>query len=326
MEAATTFTEALDYIETHTDHDSNTSDASSLNKQIVTLINNRSAMYEKGNLPELAVEDCNKILEVYDITHSKARQRKLRILEHKFQDYYQALVECCALQLQYMQQHRDQLRMGLPPSSPPPVQQEKLEELVQKLVPEQVDIYFKKIEQSQKDNPRLPSDYTLSQLLKSYTGYNAWMAVAARDGSVSTLKKELEKLEGGDDPVAIADMSSLLMKIGRRHIFDGDYASARETILKGYAMVEDNEKVQSVMKEDDYARLLEWAGMIKHWAYELDAAIDCYRKCAELEPINVCLYIYIHYYNCCDYLCSNYNFCIFEVFCPCQIQNSLLFL
>ena len=76
MEAAEIFTEALDYIETHTDHDSNTSDASSLNKQIVTLINNRSAMYEKGNLPELAVEDCNKILEVYDITHSKARQRK----------------------------------------------------------------------------------------------------------------------------------------------------------------------------------------------------------------------------------------------------------
>mmetsp|Transcript_52233 Transcript_52233/g.59185 ORF Transcript_52233/g.59185 Transcript_52233/m.59185 type:complete len:646 (-) Transcript_52233:29-1966(-) len=288
LEAATTFTEALDYIETHTDHDSNTSEASSLNKQIVTLINNRSAMYEKGDLPELAVEDCNKILEVYDVTHSKARQRKLRILENKFQDYYQALVECCALQLQYMQQHRDQLRMGLPPSSPPPVQQEKLEELVQKLVPEQVDIYYKKIQQSQKDTPRLPSDYTLSQLLKSYTGYNAWMAIAACDGTVPTLKMQMEKLEigSGDDPVAIADIASLLMKLGRRHVFDGDYALAREVILKGFEMVKNDEKVQSVMKGDDYARLLEWAGMVKHWAYELDAAIDCYRKCAELEPIN----------------------------------------
>ena len=248
-------------------------------------------MYEKGNLPELAVEDCNKILDVYDITHSKARQRKLRILEYKFHDYYQALVECCALQLQYMQQHRDQLRMGLPPSSPPPVQQEKLEELVQKIVPEQVDMYYKKLEKKQKDKPRLPSDYTLSQLLKSYTGYNAWMAVAARDGSVSTLKLKIDKLNNGsgDDLDVTADLASSLMRLGRRYIFDGNYVLARESILQGFALVETNKDVQSAMKEDDYPRLLEWAGMVKHWAYELDAAIDCYRKCSELEPINVCI-------------------------------------
>ena len=248
-------------------------------------------MYEKGNLPELAVEDCNKILDVYDITHSKARQRKLRILEYKFHDYYQALVECCALQLQYMQQHRDQLRMGLPPSSPPPVQQEKLEELVQKIVPEQVDMYYKKLEKKQKDKPRLPSDYTLSQLLKSYTGYNAWMAVAARDGSVSTLKSKIDKLNNGsgDDLDVTADLASSLMRLGRRYIFDGNYVLARESILQGFALVETNKDVQSAMKEDDYPRLLEWAGMVKHWAYELDAAIDCYRKCSELEPINVCI-------------------------------------
>lgn len=248
-------------------------------------------MYEKGNLPELAVEDCNKILDVYDITHSKARQRKLRILEYKFHDYYQALVECCALQLQYMQQHRDQLRMGLPPSSPPPVQQEKLEELVQKIVPEQVDMYYKKLEKNQKDKPRLPSDYTLSQLLKSYTGYNAWMAVAARDGSVSTLKSKIDKLNNGsgDDLDVTADLASSLMRLGRRYIFDGNYVLARESILQGFALVETNKDVQSAMKEDDYPRLLEWAGMVKHWAYELDAAIDCYRKCSELEPINVCI-------------------------------------
>lgn len=288
LEAAKTFTEALDYIENHANHDSNIPEASSLNKQIVTLINNRSAMYEKGNLPELAVEDCNKILDVYDITHSKARQRKLRILEYKFHDYYQALVECCALQLQYMQQHRDQLRMGLPPSSPPPVQQEKLEELVQKIVPEQVDMYYKKLEKNQKDKPRLPSDYTLSQLLKSYTGYNAWMAVAARDGSVSTLKSKIDKLNNGsgDDLDVTADLASSLMRLGRRYIFDGNYVLARESILQGFALVETNKDVQSAMKEDDYPRLLEWAGMVKHWAYELDAAIDCYRKCSELEPIN----------------------------------------
>lgn len=286
LEAASTFTEALVYIETHTDND--TSAGSSLNKQIVTLINNRSAMYEKGNLPELAVEDCNKILEVYDITHTKARQRKCRILENKMHDYYQALVECCALQLQYMQQHRDQLRMGLPPSAPPPVQQEKLEELVQKLIPEQLEEYDKKIIQRIKENPMLPADYTLSSLLKSYTGFNAWMAKAAKDGSVSEMIKKVEEQgpKAGGDAAATADVASLWMRIGRRHIFDGNYALAREAILKGYALVENDEKIQVVMKDDGYARLLEWTGMVKHWAYELDGAVSCYRKCAELEPIN----------------------------------------
>lgn len=288
LEAASMFTEALDYIETHDDQDSSTPESSSLNKQVITLINNRSAMYEKGNLPELAVEDCNKILDVYDIAHTKARQRKLRILEHKFKDYYQALVECCALQLQYMQQHKDQLRLGLPPSAPPPVAQEKLEELVQKLVPEQLEEYDKKIIQKIKANPPLPSDYTLSQLLKSYTGYNSWMAKASSDGQASKMQKEVEEMQSKlmDDPAAIADVASLYTKIGRRHIFDGNYALARESILKGYALVEDDENVQSIMKNDDYARLLEWAGMVKHWAYELDSAVTCYKKCAELEPIN----------------------------------------
>ena len=286
LEAAATFTEALDCIESYTDDES---ESNSLTKQIVTLINNRSAMYEKGNLPELAVEDCNKILEVYDLTHVKARQRKLRILENKFKDYYQALVECCALQLQYMQQHKDQLRLGLPPSAPPPVQQEKLEELVQKIVPEQLEEYDQKIIQKIKENPQLPSDYTISQLLKSYTGYSSWTAEASSGKPASEMEKEVEDLlcKPMEDAAAIADVASLWMKIGRRHVLDGNYSMAREAILKGYGLVEDDVKVQSVMKDDDYARLLEWTGMVKHWAYELDAAIKCYKKCADLEPLNV---------------------------------------
>ncbi len=287
LEAAHAFTEALDYIETHTDDAG--SPETSLTKQIVTLINNRSAMYEKGDLPELAVEDCNKILEVYDLTHTKARQRKLRIVENKFQDYYEALVQCCALQLQYMQQHKDQLRLGLPPSAPPPVQQDKLEELVQKLVPEQLDEYDKKIIERIKENPQLPSDYTLSQLLKSYTGYDGWMAKARSDDKLSVMEMRVDQLESkaGDNPASLADVASLWLKIGRRHIFDGNYENARKAILKGFDLVENNETAQGFMKEDDYARLLEWAGMVKHWAYELQAAIKCYKKCAKLEPNNV---------------------------------------
>eukprot|EP00980_Cylindrotheca_fusiformis_P025082 scaffold13018_cov65-Cylindrotheca_fusiformis.AAC.1 len=81
LEAAQAFTDALTLIESETDH-SDPKKSSSLNKQIVTLINNRSAMYEKANLPELALEDCAKILEVYDMVHTKARTRKLRLLEN----------------------------------------------------------------------------------------------------------------------------------------------------------------------------------------------------------------------------------------------------
>jgi tetratricopeptide (TPR) repeat protein len=57
FEAAEAFTEALNLIETkkksEVDKDSVTS--SSLNRQLVTLLNNRSAMYEKADLPDLAL-------------------------------------------------------------------------------------------------------------------------------------------------------------------------------------------------------------------------------------------------------------------------------
>jgi tetratricopeptide (TPR) repeat protein len=287
LEAAAAFTEALDYVESHA-----ATSNPSLNKQIVTLINNRSAMYEKAFLPELAIEDCNTILEEHDISHNKARLRKLRILETKYHDYYQALVECCALQLLYMQQNRDQLRLGLPASSPPPIPQSKLEELVHKLVPEQLDEYFNKAQALQKINPRLPADFTVSQLLKSYTGYNSWMAKAAKDGPISKLRKQLESMvKESKDETVIADKASLLMKMGRRYVYDGTYVLARETILKAYDMVYDKPKVQAVMQDDDFARLLEWAGMVKHWTYDLEGATDCYQKCAQLEPNNVSLAI-----------------------------------
>ena len=166
-----------------------------------------------------------------------------------------------------------------------------MEELVHKLTPEQLEEYDKKIIQNIKSDPQLPSDYTLSQLLKSYTGYADWMAKAKSDGDASELQTQAEDLQSKsnmeDDLSTIADVASLWMKVGRRHIFDGEYALARTAILKGFDLVKDDETVQSVMKDDDYARMLEWAGMVKHWAYELKDAIACYQKCSQLEPINV---------------------------------------
>lgn len=283
MEAAQAFTEALLLIESETDH-SDPKKSTSLNKQIVTLINNRSAMYEKGNLPELALEDCSKILEVYDMVHTKARTRKLRLLENS-KHFYPALVEVCALQLLFMQKHRDTLRMGLPPSSQPPVPQSKLEELIAKILPEQMEAYEKIAKETKED--MLPSGYTLMQLLKSYTGYNSWMAKAARDGSIVKLQKDLGGLPTTTDSVAVANRASLMMKIGRRYVYDGKYSLARETLLDAYKLVDGKKEVQNAMNSDDYARLLEWTGMVKHWTYDLKGASQCYEACSLLEPINV---------------------------------------
>jgi hypothetical protein len=294
LEAAKAFTDALEFIELHTDHTditSNTSSASSsLNKQIITLINNRSAMYEKGKFPELALEDCNKILEVYDRAHTKARTRKLRILED-FDQNYNALVEVCALQLLYMQQNRETLRMGIQPASPPPVPQSKLEDFIVKLVPEQLALWEAKLEEKKKLADTLPSDYTLLQLLKSYTGYNSWMAKAARDGNMDKIDKELldalPQDDNDDSPTAKADQASILLKKGRRHVYQGQYQDARLTLLKAFELVDGKPDVYNLMKDDAYARLLEWTGMVKHWTYDLDGATECYQQCADLEPINV---------------------------------------
>ena len=59
------------------------------------------------------------------------------------------------------------------------------------------------------------------------------------------------------------------------------------------------------MNNDDYPRLLEWTGMVKHWTYDLDGAETCYQKCADLEPINVSIYKCFCYVSslCCVSLC-----------------------
>jgi tetratricopeptide (TPR) repeat protein len=105
LEAATCFTEALAFIE-------NAEDAT-LEKQAITLLNNRSAMYEKAGLTELALFDIDAVIK-RDVGHTKARLRKVRLLECEKQ-YRDALVEVCAIQLRWVK-----YPMLLFPVSPPP--------------------------------------------------------------------------------------------------------------------------------------------------------------------------------------------------------------
>ena len=271
IEAADAFTEALDLIADN----GGSKESAALARQVTTLINNRSAIYEKGGFADLALLDCAAILE-QDVGHNKARTRTLRILESQ-ERYAEALVQVCALQLKFMQENRTQLRMGVPLQ--PPVSQQKLEEVIAKIIPGEVEkcmeIANKKIERP------LPSPYTLTQLLKSFSGYNAWMSKAARGGTVPVLTAALE---AETDP---CKQASLFLKRGLRHVHDKSYEKAAIDFEAGLGLVEDKPDLQDALEEDDYARLLEWVGMSRHWKYDLDGALKVYQKCSELEPTNV---------------------------------------
>jgi len=314
MEAAETFTEALDLIEekrgsnkskspSSTSDNDSSSTKSSLTRQIITLTNNRSAMYEKATLPDLALSDCDAVLDL-DPTHAKARTRRLRILESQ-KRHTEALVEVCALQLKYMNDNRDKLRLGLPPTGNPPVAQSKIEELVTLIQPEEMKRAQDAMSAKSVDKRELPSVYTITQLLKSFSGYNKWMGDAAKGGTVAKFTSQIEDMLDGvprKSTEAFADSNAtkatLLLHRGRRYAFEKEFAKAVKDFDDAYALVEDvngsdegdheqmKKAIVKAMESDDYARLLEWTGMCKHLRYELKGALDCYERCSELEPEN----------------------------------------
>ncbi|GAX20186.1 hypothetical protein FisN_12Hh031 [Fistulifera solaris] len=267
LEAAEIFTQALELIDGQGER------TSSLLRQNITLLNNRSAMYEKGNLPELSLQDCQAILDL-ELNHSKARTRKLRILEG-MKDYHAALVEVCAMQLIFMQQNRDLMRRGLPVPSPP-VPPSKMEELLGHIIPLQVAEYAK---QGEGEERPLPSAFTILQLLKSFTDYNSWMSAAAQSGSVDSLTSQLSQT------VSDTEKADLLLKRGCRHMYHRNFADAGKDFEAANDIASKSETVQEEMSS--YAKLLEWTGMTRHFRYKLDSAISCYQKCADLEPTNV---------------------------------------
>ena len=290
MQAAQAFTEALDFIEDQFDLSvpaGNDSAMTSMRRQQITLYNNRSAMYEKADVLELALEDCNAILEL-QMDHSKARARKLRILE-SLQRWPEALQEVCAAQLLFMQTYRTQIRLGLPVPAPP-VPQSKMEEVLNHIIPQETAKYEARLQFQQsaagnKSGRKLPAAYTVLQLLRSYTGYNAWMSQAAKDGSVEKLTKELAS---ASQPAAKV---VALVKRGRRYVYDRKYEEATADFEEAYALVDGKDDLIQSLADDTYPRLLEWTGMVRHWHYDLDSALACLEKAAEVEPENALLYV-----------------------------------
>lgn len=194
--------------------------------------------------------------------------------------YSDALVEVCALQLKFMQDNRDKLRMGIPCT--PPVPQSKIEELMGEILPKEIEETMKDINSKYagKDRP-FPSVHTIMQLLQSFAGYNAWMAKAARDGTLEKLTKELTAASNDVEKV------SLLLKRGRRYAYHRDFDKCKDDFEAAYSICErGGDEFKTMLEGDIYARILEWTGMCRHLRYDLEGAIKCYDACSNLEPLN----------------------------------------
>lgn len=274
LDAAEVFTEAIDLIQTKVEPGK----YGSLKRQAVTLMNNRSAMYEKGNMPELALSDCEDILEI-DTTHSKARTRKLRLLEG-LKRYNEALVELCALQLKFMQDNRDKLRLGIPVT--PPVPQSKIEELMALILPGAIEEAMDDIKSKYGDQEKpLPSCHTILQLLQSFAGYNSWMAQAARDGGLNVLTDKFNAASNDTEKI------EALLKRGRRYAYHKKFEKCKEDFENAFEMLEKGgDTLKTSLESDTLARVLEWAGVCRHLRYDLDGALKCYEACSEVEPDN----------------------------------------
>ena len=273
MEAAQAFTAAIQLIPS-----SETS--ANLLRQQITLYNNRSAMYEKAAIYELALDDCDVIL-THEPSHQKARLRKLRILESLGRPA-EALVEICALQLLFLQLHRPSLQRQLPIPAPP-IPQHKMEEVLQQILPSETLRYTQRLAERGAPQP-LPGDYTILQLLRSYTEYNSWMAAAAQSGAVPQLTQQLALAETDHN---IAEQVRCLWQRGRRHVYDRHYEDATVDLERAYALLTPD----MALPDDTRARLLEWTGMVRHWHYRLDEAMTCLEQAAAVEPQNALLIV-----------------------------------
>ncbi len=180
-----------------------------------------------------------------------------------------------------MQDNRDKLRMGIPVT--PPVPQSKIEDLMGVILPDQIDKTMKDIETKYGNQDRpLPSCHTILQLLQSFTGYNSWMAKAAKDGSLDSLTTTLDKTQ--DD----AKKVEVLLKRGRRYAFHRKFELCKNDFETAYALVEKGGNgLKNLMDTDTYARVLEWTGTCRHLRYDLEGAIKCYEECSDADPTNV---------------------------------------
>ena len=138
------------------------------------------------------------------------------------------------------------------------------------------------------------------------------MGEAAKSGTVEKITSQLELIsdhvprkDAADFAQNLAKKSALLLQRGKRYAFEKKFHHAVTDFDRCFDMIEDyageNEEdhkeiknmICAAMKREDYARVLEWAGMCRHLRYDLKGAAECYERCSELEPDNVSETIFV---------------------------------
>lgn len=191
-------------------------------------------------------------------------------------------MEVCALQLKFMQDNRDKLRLGIPVT--PPVPQSKIEELMGLILPEEIEKTLADLKKKHDGEDRpLPSNHTILQLLQSFTGYNSWMAQAAKDGGLDALTSKLNLAGSNEEKV------ETLLKRGRRYAYHRKFEDCKNDFETAYGMLDMDNDLKDLLDGDVYARVLEWTGMCRHLRYDLEGATKCYEECSDVDPTNVSL-------------------------------------
>ena len=226
----------------------------------------------------LPYKDCERIIDI-EPAYNKARARKLRMLE-SLNRHSKSLVEVCALQLKFMQDNRDKLRLLIPVT--PPVPQSMIEELMGFILPAEIEkTLAKSMEKHKDENKPLPSCHIILQLLQIFAGYNSWMAQGALEGGLDSLTSKLD--------AAATDVKKfdILLKRGRSYAYHTNNEYCKNDFETAYGMLKKNDDLEDLLEEDTYARVLEWTGMCRHLRYDLEGAIKWYEACSDGDPTNV---------------------------------------
>jgi import receptor subunit TOM70 len=76
-----------------------------------------------------------------------------------------------------------------------------------------------------------------------------------------------------------------------RYVYDRKYEEASQDFEEAYAILQNHPDLIVMLEGDTQARILEWTGMVRHWHYQLDSALEILGKAADLEPDNALLLV-----------------------------------
>ncbi len=226
-------------------------------------------MYERAGNPVLALEDCGTVLDL-DPSSAKARLKRSRILEGEGM-YDEALAELCAVQLMFMHDNKDKLRLGVDVGQPP-VDQTKMEEVCEKCIPKNfLDASQRKtdyLKQLEKDNVlNLPTAHTIDMFLESFSSYKTWVNESTKD-DIQQLSIELARSDITD-----AERTDLLFRRGRKSAATKKYKEAHADFAQAAQSLNDDATY--------YLDVIEWLGIYKHLTYNLKDALLFYTRVLE---------------------------------------------